>query len=116
GGRLVIRGCRRLAPSIGAPTGDLDLERTLERADGRPRTVQDFVVTDWQSARPAACLLIDHSGSMRGLGMALAAVAAASVALAAVDLADCSVGGFNRAAIVLQAQGRPRATRGLVRG
>jgi len=114
GGPLVSRGYRRLAPSIGAPTGDLDLERTLERADGRPRTVQDFVVTDWQSARPAACLLIDHSGSMRGLGMALAAVAAASVALAAVDRADCSVVAFNRDAIVLQAQGRQRAPRRLV--
>src|SRR5262249_15599010 len=30
GGPLVSRGYRRLAPSIGAPTGDLDLERTLE--------------------------------------------------------------------------------------
>ena len=114
GGPAFRRGYRRLAPTAGAPTGDLDLERTLERAGGRPRTVQDFVVTDWQSARPAACLLIDHSGSMRGLGMALAAVAAASVALAAADRADCSVVAFNRDAIVLQAQGRPRAPRGLV--
>jgi len=40
------------------------------------------VLTDWRSSPPAACLLIDHSGSMRGLGVALAAVAAAAVALA----------------------------------
>ena len=114
GGPALRRGYRRLAPSAGAATGDLDLERTIERAGGRPQTVQDFVVTDWQSARPAACLLIDHSGSMRGLGMALAAVAGASVALAAADRADCSVVAFNRDAIVLQAQGRPRTPRRLV--
>jgi magnesium chelatase subunit D len=114
GGPVVRRGYRRLAPSPGASTGDLDLERTLERAEGRPRALQDFVLTDWRSSRPAACLLIDHSGSMRGLGMALAAVAAAAVALAAADRADCSVLAFNRDAIVLQSQGRPRAPRRLV--
>lgn len=114
GGPAVRRGYRRLAPSPGARTGDLDLERTLERAEGRPRALQDFVLTDWRSSRPAACLLIDHSGSMRGLGMALAAVAAAAVALAATDRADCSVVAFNRDAIVLQSQGRPRAPRRLV--
>jgi MoxR-like ATPase/Mg-chelatase subunit ChlD len=114
GGPAVRRGYRRLASWAGATTGDLDLERTLERAHGRPRAVQDFVLTDWQSSRPAACLLIDHSGSMRGLGMALAAVAGASVALAAADRADCSVVAFNRDAIVLQPQGRPRAPRRLV--
>ena len=114
GGPAVRRGYRRLASWAGARTGDLDLERTLERAHGRPRAVQDFVLTDWQSSRPAACLLIDHSGSMRGLGMALAAVAGASLALASADRADCSVVAFNRDAIVLQAQGRPRAPRRLV--
>jgi len=114
GGPAPRRGYRRLAPSPGASTGDLDLERTLERANGRPRALQDFVLTDWRSSPPAACLLIDHSGSMRGLGVALAAVAAAAVALAAADRADCSVVAFNRDAIVLQSQGRPRTPRRLV--
>ena len=113
-GLAVRRGYRRLAPVAGATTGDLDIERTLERAEGRPRAAQDFVLTDWRSARPAACLLIDQSGSMRGLGMALAAVAAASIAIAGADQADCSVVAFSRDAIVLQAQGLARSPQRLV--
>ncbi len=108
------RGHRKLAPLAGLAEADVDLERTLERAGGRPRTAEDFVVRDWRSTRPAACLLIDQSGSMRGRGMALAAVAAASAALAAIGRADCSVVAFNRDAIVLQAQGRPRPAQRLV--
>jgi magnesium chelatase subunit D len=108
------RGYRRLAHVAGLAEGDLDLERTLERADGRPRSAEDFVLRDWRSARPAACLLIDQSGSMRGRAIALAAVAAASAALAAAGRADCSVVAFNRDAIVLRAQGRPRPPERLV--
>jgi len=114
GGPPVRRGYRRMVPLAGLAEADVDLERTLERAAGRPRAAEDFVVRDWRSARPAACLLIDQSGSMRGHGIALAAVAAAAMALAAGDRADCSVVAFSRDAIVLQAQGRPRPARRLV--
>ena len=114
GGPPARRGHRRLAPVAGLAEADVDLERTLERASGRPRSSEDFVVRDWRSARPAACLLIDQSGSMRGRGMALAAVAAAAAALAAGDRADCSVVAFNRDAIVLQPLGRPRRPERLV--
>jgi Mg-chelatase subunit ChlD len=103
-----------MVSSPGAATGDLDLERSLERAGGRPRRPEDLVVRDWRSAERAACLLLDHSGSMRGQGLALAAVAAASVALAADGRADCSVVAFNNDAIVLKAQGRRRAPERLV--
>jgi hypothetical protein len=51
---------------------------------------------------------------MRGRSIALAAVAAAAVALAAASRTDCSVVAFNRDAIVLQAQGRPRPPHRLV--
>ena len=114
GGLPARRGHRRLAPLPCLAEADVDLERTLERASGRPRSREDFVVRDWRSARPAACLLIDQSGSMRGRGMALAAVAAAAAALAGADRADCSVVAFNRDAIVLQPQGRPRRPQRLV--
>jgi magnesium chelatase subunit D len=114
GGPAARRGYRRLASLPGLAEGDVDLERTLERAAGRPRAAEDFVVRDWRAARPAACLLIDQSGSMRGRGMALAAVAAAGAALAAAGRTDCSVVAFNRDALVLQAQGRPRSPHRLV--
>src|SRR5207253_3016972 len=70
-----MRGYRRMVPRAGAAAGDLDLERTVERAAGRPRRAEDLVVRDWRSAERAACLLLDRSGSMRGHGLALAAVA-----------------------------------------
>jgi MoxR-like ATPase/Mg-chelatase subunit ChlD len=108
------RGYRRMVSRAGAATGDVDLDGTLERAGGRPRRPEDLVLRDWRSAERAACLLLDHSGSMRGHGLALAAVAAASVALAADGRADCSVVAFNNDAIVLKAQGRRRALGGLV--
>lgn len=98
------RGYRRLVAIPGGAEGDLDLERTLERAAGRPQAPGDLVLRQWQSAPRAACLLIDHSGSMRGRSVALAALAAASVALAADGRLECSVVAFNRDAIVLQPQ------------
>jgi Mg-chelatase subunit ChlD len=108
------RGYRRMASNVGAGTGDVDLEQTLERAGGRPRRAEDMVVRDWRSAERAACLLLDHSGSMRGRALALAAVAAASVVLAAEGRASCSVVAFNNDAVVLKAQGRRRAPERLV--
>jgi magnesium chelatase subunit D len=114
GGPRTRRGYRRLTSRRGAELGDLDLERTVERAGGRPRRPEDLVVRGWRSAERAACLLVDHSGSMRGLGMALAAVAAASVVLAAEGRADCSVVSFNNDAVVLKSQGRRRTPERLV--
>jgi MoxR-like ATPase len=113
GGRA-RRGYRRLASEPGASEGDLDLERTLERASGRPRQGSDLVLRNWVAAPRAACLLVDQSGSMRGLGMALAAIAAASVALATHRRAECSVIAFNRDAVILKQQGQSRPPEALV--
>ncbi|HLH68484.1 MAG TPA: AAA family ATPase [Candidatus Dormibacteraeota bacterium] len=113
-GRPVRRGYRRLVARPGAPEGDLDLEQTLERAEGRPHHVEELVLRGWQASRVAACLLIDRSGSMRGSGLALAALAAASLALATGEQADCSLIAFNRDAVILQAQGQRRVPEQLV--
>jgi magnesium chelatase subunit D len=113
-GPAARRGYRRLAPVVGAEAGDLDLERTLERAGGRPRRAEDFVLRDWQAARRSACLVIDQSGSMRGPGLAMAAVAAASVALAQTNRTECSVVAFSQDVIVLQRQGHRRPAERLV--
>jgi magnesium chelatase subunit D len=105
------RGYRRLA--LGEE-GDLDLERTLERAQGRPRP-EDLVLRGWRSAERAACLVIDQSGSMRGRGLAMAALAAASISLAGAEgRLACSVLAFSRDVVVLQAQGQPREVTALV--
>ncbi|MDT7684511.1 MAG: magnesium chelatase subunit, partial [Pseudonocardiales bacterium] len=73
------RGTRRLGPGRSGE-GDLDLDRTLDRWSGRwPPTSEELVTRSWTAHRKAVCLLVDSSGSMSGLAVALAAVAAAGV-------------------------------------
>src|SRR5580693_9211340 len=75
-GHQPARGTRRLAP--GRADGDLDLDRTLDRWSGPwPPRDADLVTRSWFAHRRALCLLIDSSGSMSGLAVAIAAVAAA---------------------------------------
>jgi MoxR-like ATPase len=104
-------GVRRLSPSRDPFAGDLDLELTLAHTDGlMPSTADEFVVRRWTANERAICLLIDRSGSMTGAQVATAALAAASVVVAAGEHADCSVVAFAKEAIVLQEQGRRRPT------
>jgi Mg-chelatase subunit ChlD len=116
-GRLggdATRGHRRLEPGP-ASEGDLDLERTLERAGGlRPRRADELVARRWTAPRRAICLLVDHSGSMQGHAVGLAAMAAAAVVLNRPDRATCSVVAFAADALVLQRQGEQRSPAALV--
>jgi len=120
-GRQRAGGTRRLAADHGAD-GDLDLDRTLDRWSGQgsnrwPPTAEDLVTRHWTARRRAVCLLVDASGSMTGLAVALAAVAAAGVVLAASDgrdRLDPSVLAFGAEVRVLQAQGARRPPEALV--
>ncbi len=81
-GQRAPRGTRRLGAS--RAEGDLDLDKTLDRWTPLwPPEPGDLVTRAWQSHRRALCLVIDCSGSMSGLAVAIAGVAAASVLLAA---------------------------------
>ncbi len=113
-GALAGRGYRHLTAGPFSAGGDLDLERTLERAEGRPPRAEDIVARRWTAPRRALCLLIDHSGSMRGHAVALAAMAAAAVVLTRTERASCSVIAFAADALVLQPQGAPREPAQLV--
>ena len=105
---------RRLVARAG-DMGDLDVERSLERAGGhRPRHRDDLVVRRWQAPRRSICLLVDRSGSMRGEAVARAALAAAAVVLATRERASCSVIAFARDAIVLLPQGGTRSPGAIV--
>jgi uncharacterized protein with von Willebrand factor type A (vWA) domain len=113
-GRKPARGTRRLG--AGRAEGDLDLEKTLDRWSGLwPPDTGDLVTRSWQAHRRTLCLLIDRSGSMSGLAVAIAAVAAASVVLAAGEggwgggrgLTPAIVA-FSGDVTVLQAQGTRR--------
>ena len=97
------RGSRRIVPVAGATDGDLDLDRTLERAEGRlpPRSAVDLVSRQFGAAPRAVCLLVDRSGSMSGHAVALAAVAAAAVVSAADERLRVSVVAFASAPMIL---------------
>jgi Mg-chelatase subunit ChlD len=108
------RGTRRLVSDRRAE-GDLDLDRTLERwTGGWPPAADDLVTRRWTGARRAVCLLVDSSGSMEGLAVAIAAVAAAGVVLAADERLQTSVLTFSGSVEVLQAHGQRRPAEELV--
>jgi magnesium chelatase subunit D len=107
------RGARRLAASRGGE-GDLDLEATLDQWPGHGAPArEDLVTRSWTARRRAVCLVVDSSGSMSGLGVAMAAVAAAAVVLAADWLAP-GVIAFSDDVRVLQGQGARRLPEDLV--
>jgi gas vesicle protein GvpN len=107
-------GTRRLGPAAGGE-GDLDLDRTLDRLSGSwPPADAELVTRSWRAHRRSLCLLIDVSGSMSGLAVAIAAVATASVVLAADRRFDPGVIAFGRDASVLQARGARRVPEDLV--
>ena len=106
-GQRPARDTRRLGASHAE--GDLDLEATLDRwSPPRPPEPGDLVTRAWRSHRRALCLLIDRSGSMSGLAVAIAAVAAASVVLAADWRLAPGIVAFGGDVTVLQAQGARR--------
>ncbi|SEP00085.1 AAA family ATPase [Trujillonella endophytica] len=114
-GRTRTRGTRRLVPDRRGD-GDLDLDRTLDRWDpGRALAPDDLVTRTWTGARRAVCLAVDTSGSMTGLGVAIAAVAAAGVVLTADERLQTSVLTFGREVDVVQRHGQRRAPEDLVR-
>jgi gas vesicle protein GvpN len=108
------RGTRRLGPSPRGD-GDLDLDRTLDRLSGSWPPGPDALVTrSWVARRRALCLLVDTSGSMTGLAVAIAAVAAAGVVLAGDRQLDPAVLAFGGGVTVLQAGTAPRDPEALV--
>ena len=100
-------GVQRLG--AGTADGDLDLERTIDRWSGSwPPAADELVTRGWQARRRAVCLLIDASGSMSGLAVAIAAVAGASAVLAAGRRLSPAILVFSQDITVLQAQGTHR--------
>ncbi|QJY44740.1 AAA family ATPase [Pseudonocardia broussonetiae] len=107
-GPAKARGTRRLGPSRRLD-GDLDLDRTIEAWDpSSSRRPEELVTRTWTAHRRAVCLVVDISGSMKGLAVALASVAAAGVVVANENgppPLQPSVIAFGAGVKVLQAQG-----------
>ncbi|MCS6880758.1 MAG: MoxR family ATPase [Oscillochloridaceae bacterium] len=108
------QGYRRLVVETGRAEGELDLERTLERAPGRTVTRDEVVTRRWRAGARAIALLVDYSGSMRGQALATAAMAAAATLLAIDAQTDCSIIAFARDALVLREQGRYRSPEAVI--
>jgi Mg-chelatase subunit ChlD len=95
--------------------GDIDLDRTLDRLSGSwPPSADDVVTRSWQAHRRTVCLLVDCSGSMSGHALAMAAVATASVLLAADGRVDTGAVAFSGTVTVLQAPGSRQAPEEIV--
>jgi magnesium chelatase subunit D len=107
-GRHKSRGVRRIGP--GRPgDGDLDLERTISGMSGTwPPRSDEIATRDWRARQRSVCLLVDSSGSMYGLALAMAAIAAAGVILAADSRLDPGVVAFSGTVTVLQPRGARR--------
>jgi magnesium chelatase subunit D len=107
-GQHKSRGVRRIGP--GRPgDGDLDLERTITGMAGPwPPRPEEIATRDWRARQRSVCLLVDSSGSMYGLALAVAAIAAAGVILAADSRLDPGVLAFSGAVTVLQPRGQRR--------
>ena len=108
------RGTRRLG-SGRTGEGDLDLDRTLDHWSGPwPPASEELITRSWTAHRKAVCLLVDSSGSMSGLAVALAAVAAAGVVLASHRRLEASVVAFSEEVRVLGPRGVHRPAEELV--
>jgi magnesium chelatase subunit D len=104
-GRRSARGPKRIR-SVLRGDGDVDLERTIDRLAGPwPPSADDVVTRTWQAHRRSVCLVVDASGSMSGHALAMAAVATASVLLAADARLDTGALAFSGSVTVLQSPG-----------
>jgi magnesium chelatase subunit D len=108
-GRHKSRGVRKLG--AGRPDdGDLDLERTIGRMSGTwPPAADEIATRAWHARQRSVVLLVDSSGSMSGLALAMAAIAAAGVVLAADGRLEPAVLAFSESVTVLQRRGVRRS-------
>jgi Mg-chelatase subunit ChlD len=123
-GRLVLdlartgpargRGIGRLHRGpLDATVGDLDVDASLPelleaRAGRRAVDVEQLVTTRWRRPTTALCLLIDRSGSMGGLRLTTAALAAAVCAWRAPS--DFAVAAFSDRVVMLKSIDGARPT------
>ena len=114
-GRQPRLGSPRRLRSVLGSDGDIDLDRTLDRLSGSwPPSADDLVTRSWLAQRRSVCLLVDCSGSMTGHALAMAAVATASVLLAADGRLETGAAAFSGTVTVLQKPGSKQAPEQIV--
>lgn len=86
-GAADTRGIGRIVTTPYRPDGgDLDIDRSVDglvaaRSERRAVIADDLMIRSWARPTTAFCLLVDRSGSMHGLALATAALAAAAMAV-----------------------------------
>ncbi|HXW46821.1 MAG TPA: AAA family ATPase [Streptosporangiaceae bacterium] len=107
-GQHKSRGVRRIGPGR-RDDGDIDLETTIGRMSGTwPPPSDEIATRAWRARQRSVVLLVDASGSMSGLALAMAAIAAAGVVLAGDSRLDPGVLAFSGSVTVLQQRGARR--------
>jgi magnesium chelatase subunit D len=110
------RGVRRIGPGR-ADDGDLDLDRTLGRMSGTwPPAADEIATRAWRARQRSIVLAVDCSGSMSGLALAMAAIAAAGVVLAGDSKLEPAVLAFSGSVTVLQERGVRRPPQDVISG
>jgi magnesium chelatase subunit D len=104
-GQHKSRGVRRLGPGR-SDDGDLDLDQTIGRMSGTWPPASDEIATRaWRARQRSVVLAVDCSGSMSGLALAMAAIAAAGVVLAGDSRLEPAVLAFSGSVTLLQQRG-----------
>lgn len=98
---------RRISEPFREPfRGELDIDRTLDNALGKPHPrPEDWMITDRREKQPQVVLMMDVSLSMSGRNLALAALATAVLALK-IKPPDLAVIAFDSTARTLHELGQ----------
>ncbi|TRZ54277.1 VWA domain-containing protein [bacterium] len=126
---MVYRVSRSVILQRGAPTGEpiitpfnfqgdeIDLDRTLESiVENRFLSYENIFVLDRRKQKKAAVIMLDASGSMQGLNLAIAAIAAASLAMNLNYRDEYGIVIFSEKVNIFKRVGQPKHLDGVISG
>ena len=126
---MVYRVSRSVIWQRGAPTGEpiitpfnfqgdeIDLDRTLESiVDNRFLSYENIFVLDRKKQKKAAVIMLDASGSMQGLNLSIAAIAAASLAMNLNYRDEYGIVIFSEKVNIFKRVGQPKHLDGVISG
>jgi Mg-chelatase subunit ChlD len=126
---MVYRVSRSVILQRGAPTGEpiitpfnfqgdeIDLDRTLESiVDNRFLSYENIFVLDRKKQKKAAVIMLDASGSMQGLNLSIAAIAAASLAMNLNYRDEYGIVIFSEKVNIFKRVGQPKHLDGVISG
>lgn len=126
---MVYRVSRSVIWQRGAPTGEpiitpfnfqgdeIDLDRTLESiVENQFLSYENIFVLDRKKQKKAAVIMVDASGSMQGLNLSIAAIAAASLAMNLNYRDEYGIVIFSEKVNIFKRVGQPKHLDGVISG